>query len=217
MAKPRKRRARPAPNYREEASLLAQGYWMVAGMDEVGRGPLAGPVLAGLAALPRKPRGRWVRMVRDSKQMTRSQREQVLPYLREAALALEVGASSAREVDELGIVPATRLAMSRALERLALLPQYLLLDAFPLPGVSIPQKPIIGGDARCLSIAAASIVAKVTRDRIMEEQDEIYPGYGFAKHKGYATPEHLRNLRRLGPCAIHRYSFAPIRHGGLFR
>ena len=217
MAKPRKRRARSAPNYREEASLLGQGYWMVAGMDEVGRGPLAGPVVAGLAALPRKPRGWWVRMVRDSKQMTPSQREQVLPYLREAALALEVGASSAREVDEFGIVPATRLAMSRALDRLALLPQYLLLDAFPLPGVSIPQKPIIGGDARCLSIAAASIVAKVARDRIMEEQDEMYPGYGFAQHKGYATPEHLRNLRRLGPCAIHRYSFAPIRHGGLSR
>ncbi len=101
--------------------------------------------------------------------------------------------------------------MKRAVDSLALLPQFLLLDAVSLPEVPIPQKPIIRGDALCLSIAAASIVAKVTRDRIMQDEDAEYPGYGFARHKGYCTPEHLRNLKLLGPCPIHRYSFAPVR------
>jgi len=114
-------------------------------------------------------------------------------------------------------VPATRLAMRRALDSLALLPQFLLLDALSLHEVVIPQRPIIHGDALCLSIAAASIVAKVTRDRIMEQEDAAHPGYGFARHKGYGTAEHLFNLRRLGPCPIHRFSFAPVRAlaGGL--
>ena len=200
-----------APSYEEEATLLAQGYSMVAGLDEVGRGPLAGPVVAGVAVLPPNLSGNWVGMVRDSKQMTPAQREHVLPYLRESALALEVGISSSQEIDDLGIVGATRLAMKRALDGLALTPQFLLLDAFPLPGVAIPQKPIVHGDALCLSIAAASVVAKVTRDRIMEEQDALFPSYGFARHKGYATREHLRNLRDHGPCPIHRRSFAPVR------
>lgn len=203
-----------APSYEEEATLLAQGYSMVAGLDEVGRGPLAGPVVAGVAVLPPNLSGSWVGMVRDSKQMTPAQREHVLPYLRESALALEVGISSSQEIDDLGIVGATRLAMKRALDGLALTPQFLLLDAFPLPGVAIPQKPIVHGDALCLSIAAASVVAKVTRDRIMEEQDALFPSYGFARHKGYATREHLRNLRDHGPCPIHRRSFAPVRDWG---
>ena len=203
-----------APSYEEEATLLAQGYSMVAGLDEVGRGPLAGPVVAGVAVLPPNLSGNWVGMVRDSKQMTPAQREHVLPYLRESALALEVGISSSQEIDDLGIVGATRLAMKRALDGLALTPQFLLLDAFPLPGVAIPQKPIVHGDALCLSIAAASVVAKVTRDRIMEEQDALFPSYGFARHKGYATREHLRNLRDHGPCPIHRRSFAPVRDWG---
>lgn len=203
-----------APSYEEEATLLAQGYSMVAGLDEVGRGPLAGPVVAGVAVLPPNLSGSWVGMVRDSKQMTPAQREHVLPYLRESALALEVGISSSQEIDDLGIVGATRLAMKRALDGLALTPQFLLLDAFPLPGVAIPQKPIVHGDALCRSIAAASVVAKVTRDRIMEEQDALFPSYGFARHKGYATREHLRNLRDHGPCPIHRRSFAPVRDWG---
>lgn len=203
-----------APSYEEEASLLAQGYSMVAGLDEVGRGPLAGPVVAGVAVLPPNLSGPWVGMVRDSKQMTPTQREYVLPHLQESALALEVGMSSPQEIDDLGIVGATRLAMRRALDGLALTPQFLLLDAFPLPGVQIPQKPIVHGDALCLSIAAASVVAKVVRDRIMEEQDALFPSYGFARHKGYATREHLRNLRDHGPCPIHRRSFAPVREWG---
>ena len=212
MPKRRRSAAKPRPTYREEASLLAQGCYVVAGLDEVGRGPLAGPVMAGVAVLPHNPRGRWVRLIRDSKQLTSNQREQALQHLREVALGLEVGSSSAQEIDDLGIVAATRLAMKRALECILLRPDFLLLDAFPLPEVPLPQKAITRGDALCLSIAAASIVAKVTRDRAMEAEDTCHPGYGFASHKGYATREHLRSLERLGPSPIHRRSFAPIRN-----
>jgi len=114
-------------------------------------------------------------------------------------------------VDEIGIVPATRLAIERALNSIPLLPQYLLLDALDLPAVKIPQKSIIDGDAKCVSIAAASIVAKVERDRLMAEADEQYPGYAFASNKGYGTAQHLRELRERGPCEIHRFTFAPVR------
>lgn len=206
------KRSEQRPTYKEEASLFEQGYSLIAGLDEVGRGPLAGPVAAGVAVLPSNLKGQWVGLIRDSKQMTPTQRERVLPFIQDAALALGVGMSTSQEIDDLGIVEATRLAMTRALDSLSLLPQFLLLDAFPLPGVSIPQKAIIHGDALCLSIAAASIVAKVTRDRLMVEQDVMFPGYGFARHKGYGTKEHIRSLMRLGPCAIHRRSFAPVKH-----
>ena len=208
---------KPLPTYHEESTLRDKGYSLVAGMDEAGRGPLAGPVVAGVVILPPNPSGHWVRLLRDSKQMTRAQREYVLPYLEEIALGIGTGVSSPEEIDQKGIVPATRLAMRRALDSLALIPQYLLLDAFPLPGVKIPQKPIVHGDAVCFSIAAASVVAKVTRDRIMEEQDVSYPSYGFASHKGYGTPEHFAKLREQGPCPIHRYSFAPLRQWGAAR
>ena len=217
FAAPTNRNPEKWPTYQEEAFLLGQGYWLVAGMDEAGRGPLAGPVVAGVVILPPRPTGPWVETVRDSKQMTPGQRDRLLPHLRENALGIQTGASTPQEIDELGIVEATRLAMRRALDSLALLPQYLLLDAFPLPGVDIPQTPIVHGDTRCLSIAAASVVAKVTRDRIMEQQDVEYPGYGFARHKGYGTAEHVRSIQRLGPCPIHRYSFAPIRGSGATR
>ena len=183
----------------------------MAGLDEAGRGPLAGPVVAGVVILPPNPRGRWVGQVRDSKQMTPAQRIRLLPQLHDVALGMQTGISSAEEIDQMGIVPATRLAMRRALHSLAVMPQYLLLDALSLPGVNISQTPIIHGDSLCLSIAAASVLAKVTRDRIMEEQDTLHPAYGFARHKGYGTPEHLQKLRALGPCPIHRYSFAPLR------
>ena len=206
------KRSRPqAPTYDEERLLFDQGYSLVAGMDEVGRGPLAGPVVVGLAILPTKPQGSWVGLIRDSKQLTPLQREDAFAALHRQASTLEVGVCSPGEVDELGIVGATRLAMHRALSSAALLPQYLLLDAFPLPNVDIPQKAIIKGDVKCLSIAAASIVAKVTRDRLMRLEEEAHPGYGFARHKGYGTREHIRNLQLLGPCPIHRRSFAPVR------
>lgn len=205
-----RRKSRARPTLKEERALRAEGFSLVAGLDEVGRGPLAGPVMAGVAILPDRLKGRWVKLVRDSKQMTAAQRDYVLPYLQEVALALEVGASSPDEIDTLGIVAATRLAMQRALNSVTLLPQFLLLDAITLPQVSIPQKAIIRGDSLCISISAASIVAKVTRDNVMKSEDEIYPGYGFAQHKGYGTPAHMRSLELLGPCPIHRHSFAPI-------
>lgn len=204
--------AATVPTYDEEAYLLRRGFYLVAGVDEAGRGPLAGPVVAGVVILPPDPDGEWVPLVRDSKQMTRLRREEVFDCLNEEALGVAAGVSSHGEIDEHGIVPATRLAVRRAISSLALQPQFLLLDAFPIPGVDIPQKPIVHGDALCLSIAAASIVAKVTRDRLMEEQDALYPEYGFARHKGYATREHLRLLDERGPCPIHRHSFSPIRH-----
>ena len=207
----------PWPTYDLEAALLGKGYSLVAGMDEVGRGPLAGPVVAGVVILPPNPTKPWLKLVRDSKQMTPTQRERVAPYLEAEALAVQTGAASAAEIDDLGIVAATRLAMERALNSLALMPQYLLLDAFPLPGVDIPQSAMVRGDVHCLSIAAASVVAKVTRDRLMVEQDARYPGYGFARNKGYATREHVLGLETLGPCPIHRYSFSPLRDSGATR
>lgn len=149
--------------------------------------------------------------------MTAAQRDRSYAAILENALASATGQASALEIDEIGIVPATALAMRRALDGLALMPQFLLIDAFPLPDVDIPQKAIVKGDALCLSIAAASIVAKVTRDRIMAEFDRDYPEYGFAGHKGYGSAEHIRKIESLGPCPVHRYSFAPIKHSGQSR
>lgn len=211
MAQKRRRVRKRRPTHREEAALLQGGYSLVAGLDEVGRGPLAGPVVAGAVMLPAEPRGRWVQQIRDSKQLTAIQRQKALAVLGVRALSMATGMASHREIDRLGIVQATRLAMERAIHALPLQPQFLLLDAFPLPDVSIPQKAIVHGDALCLSIAAASIVAKVERDRMMVEQDALYPGYGFASHKGYASSYHLEALQTRGPSPIHRRSFAPLR------
>ena len=200
--------------YTEEETLLDLGYSYLAGIDEVGRGPLAGPVVAGVVILPPRPQGVWLDGITDSKAMTASQRERSYEAILSNAWAWATGEASAEEIDEIGIVPATALAMRRALDSLALMPQFLLIDAFPLPDVEIPQKAIVKGDALCLSIAAASIVAKVTRDRIMAEIDQQYPDYGFASHKGYGSAQHIRRIEALGPCPIHRYSFAPLRHSG---
>ena len=200
--------------YDEEEALLNRGFSYVAGIDEVGRGPLAGPVVAGVVILPPRPQGTWLDGIKDSKAITAAQRDRSYDAITENAWASATGQASALEIDEIGIVPATALAMRRALDGLALMPQFLLIDAFPLPDVDIPQKAIIKGDALCLSIAAASIVAKVTRDRIMKEIDKDYPEYGFAGHKGYGSAEHIRRIETLGPCPVHRYSFAPIRHSG---
>ena len=212
----RRKRPGPVPNFKEEAALLAAGCSPVAGLDEVGRGPIAGPVVAGAVILPLPPRRPWMRGIRDSKELTSLQREELGPIIERNALGAQVGLSSAEEIDKVGIVRATRKAMERALDSLSPEPQHLLLDAFPLPGVPLPQTPIIKGDAHCLSIAAASIVAKVARDRMMDEADERYPGYGFSTNKGYATPEHLRAIEELGPCPIHRLTFSPFIQPRLF-
>ena len=215
MGARRKKGRRTRPTYSEERRLLREGFAPVAGLDEVGRGCLAGPVVAGAAILPRNPRGGWVSETRDSKQMTARQRERVLVELQARAPALATGAATAAEIDRIGIVPATRLAMHRAVEALTVAPAFLLIDAIELPDLPLPQKPIVRGDATCLSIAAASIVAKVTRDRMMTSEDTAYPPYGFATNKGYGTRHHLRALEERGPCPIHRRSFAPVRQPAL--
>ena len=210
MKPPQSRGKHPIPHHKEEAALLAAGYSLIAGLDEVGRGPIAGPVVAGAVILGAPSRRPWMRGIRDSKALTRLRREALAPVIEREALGARVGVSSVEEIDRLGIVKATRTAMVRALDSLIPAPEHLLLDAFPLPDVDLPQTAIVKGDATCLSIAAASIVAKVARDRMMDEAGERYPGYGFSTNKGYATPDHLRAIEELGPCPIHRLTFSPF-------
>jgi ribonuclease HII len=199
------------PTFTEEERLVAQGYRLIAGVDEVGRGPLAGPVVAAAVILPLEERPSWLSRVRDSKQLTPSQRKSIFERIMESEIAFGVGVVSHEVIDERGIAPATRLAMRHAIEQLSTRPDYLLIDYMRLPGIRIPQKGVVDGDSICVSIAAASIVAKVTRDRLMVELDSQFPGYGLAQHKGYGTPEHLEALQRLGPCPLHRKTFMPVR------
>ncbi len=199
------------PTFDEEERLIAQGYRLIAGIDEVGRGPLAGPVVAAAVILPLEERPSWLSLVRDSKQLAPSQRESIFDRMMESGIAFGVGVVSHEVIDERGIAPATRLAMRHAIEKLSTRPDYLLIDYMRLPGVRIPQKGVVEGDSICVSIAAASIVAKVARDRMMVELDGQYPGYGLAQHKGYGTPEHMEALQKLGPCPIHRKTFEPVR------
>lgn len=200
-----------APTYDEESALLKDGYAVIAGVDEAGRGNLAGPVVAGAVVLPLHPKGDWTAGMRDSKRLTPRQRQAALQTMREESIAMGYGIASNAEIDAIGIVEATRTAMARAIDALPVRPDFLLLDAILLPDLATDQRSIIKGDAKCLSIAAASIVAKETRDSIMREYDDEYPAYGFAQHKGYATRQHLDALENFGPCEIHRYSFAPVR------
>ncbi len=190
-----------------EAEARRCGFRLVAGADEAGRGPLAGPVVAAAVILPRRCR---LPGLNDSKQVPEHERERLYGEIADCALALGVGQASAEEIDRLNILEATRLAMGRAILALTPRPDFLLTDALSLPGLSVPQRPIIKGDGLSLSIAAASIVAKVTRDRLMLEYHRQFPHYNFQIHKGYPTPEHLRLLAEHGPCAIHRRSFRPV-------
>ena len=199
------------PSFAEEELLAAQGYRLIAGVDEVGRGALAGPVMAAAVILPAGMNFPWMEQVRDSKQLSPGTREVLCQYIKEAAISVGTGISSHEEIDALGIAKATRLAMKMAVEQLSPVPQYLLIDYIKLPEVPLLQKGMVNGDGMCFSIACASIVAKVTRDRLMAELDGVYSGYGFAQHKGYGTGQHLACLRRLGLCPIHRKSFRPLR------
>ncbi len=183
------------------------GYRLVAGLDEAGRGPLAGPVVAAAVILPRRCQ---LAGLNDSKQLTETERERLYDEIRQRAMGIGVGLSTEREIDAMNILEATRLAMSRAVQALPSVPDYLLLDAIELHAVPIPQRAIIKGDTLSVSIAAASIVAKVTRDRLMDDYHRQYPQYNFQAHKGYGTAEHLRLLAAHGPCAIHRRSFRPV-------
>lgn len=222
--KARPRSKRPTrPGFQEELRLHAEGLTLVAGVDEVGRGPLAGPVMAGAVILPadwiKRRRRRPTRkknadprdLLNDSKKLTAAQREAVYEVITETALAWGIGTCSAADIDEAGIVAATRRAMCEAVRGLAPQPDALLVDAVELTEPGLAVKSIIRGDALCGSIAAASIVAKVARDRLMAEMHERHPGYGFDRNKGYATAEHLRSLRERGPCEIHRRRFEPLR------
>ena len=199
------------PDWSAERLLWKQGYLRVAGVDEVGRGPLAGPVMAAAVVFPPSFRTRLLPGLRDSKQLTAKARERLAPQVRRFAAGVGVGSASPSEIDALGIVGATVAAMSRAIRELPQSADHLLVDALRLECDGLPCRPIIHGDALCSSIAAASIVAKVARDSLMVELDALHPGYGFARHKGYPTAEHLAALERLGPTPLHRRSFAPVR------
>lgn len=199
------------PSFAEEELLRDRGYRFIAGVDEVGRGALMGPVVAAAVILPDNIRTRWRDGVRDSKQLSPAKREFLYEHINEIAISVGIGVSSSDCVDACGIVQATRLAMKSAINQLMPAPQFLLIDYIHLPSVLLPQKGITDGDSLCFSIACASIIAKVTRDRMAVEMDRDYPGYGFAGHKGYGTKEHLACLRQKGPCPVHRRSFRPVR------
>ncbi len=176
----------------------------ICGIDEAGRGPLAGPVIAGAVILPKDCR---ILYINDSKKLSPKRRDALFDEINEKAISVATGLVSPMRIDEDNILQATYLAMKMAVINLKQRPDLLLIDAVTLPETPTPQVPIIKGDAKSISIAAASIIAKVTRDRIMEQYDEIYPEYGFAKHKGYGTAEHIAAIRKYGPCPIHRMTF----------
>ena len=190
----------------EEIIDSRKGRW-IAGTDEVGRGPLAGEVVAAAVILdPATP----IPGLNDSKKLSDRQRQQLVILIKERALALAIGRSSVIEIDSLNILQASLLAMRRAVEALPLRPQLVYVDGNHLPDWRYQSKAIVRGDAKIPAIAAASVLAKVTRDREMEALDNLYPGYGLAKHKGYPTKQHLEALAKLGPSPIHRKSFAPV-------
>lgn len=197
------------PDLSFEHGLWQAGIRIIAGIDEAGRGALAGPVAAAAVILPPDviELSSLLSGVRDSKQMSAEQRLECAVRIRLHALACAVGMSSAEEIDRLGIVPATRLAVQRALDGLSFIPEHLLLDYLVLPENSTPHTALIKGDCRSLSVAAASVLAKTSRDAIMVEIDACYPGYGLAQHKGYGTAAHRQAISRLGLSAIHRSTF----------
>lgn len=203
---------RVQPDLERELELVSTGHRIIAGIDEAGRGALAGPVVAAAVVLPldRFDLARALSEVRDSKQLSPAIRQRCSQEVREVALAVGIGEASASEVDDLGLLPATRAAMQRAVEALDPKPSCLLIDHIRVPDLEIPQEAITRGDQSVLSIAAASVVAKVWRDRLMAEIGERYAGYGFERHKGYGTELHRQALERLGPCAEHRRSYAPV-------
>jgi ribonuclease HII len=200
------------PDLLEEYALRAAGYARVAGVDEVGRGAWAGPVCAAAVVLPlhRPDLAERLAGVRDSKQMSPAQREQYVLAIQQVAEAIGVGWAWPEEVDALGIVPATRQAMARAIANLQGQADALVVDAMQLPEIALPQRVLVKADVRCLSVAAASVVAKVARDWLMVALEQVFPGYGFARHKGYGTAEHRAALLRLGPSALHRRSWRPL-------
>jgi ribonuclease HII len=196
---------------RYERAARSDGASLIAGVDEVGRGALFGPVVAAAVILPPETR---IRGLRDSKQLLAEDRERLAVIVRKKAIAIAIEEVCAETIDRVNIYQATRIAMTSAVSRLSPAADHLLIDAMRLD-LACAQTSIIYGDSLSISIAAASVVAKVYRDGLMRELDREYPGYGFASHKGYSTPEHLDALRRLGPCALHRLSFRPVAQSSL--
>jgi ribonuclease HII len=196
------------PTFKEERALLTQGFAIVAGVDEAGCGCWAGPVYAAAVILPFDS---GIGLIRDSKTLSLDQRLRVARDIKAEAMAWAVGTASVEEIDQLNIRVAGALAMRRAIEGLATVPQFVLTDAFRIPNLPMPQKAVIRGDLTIKSVAAASVIAKVERDLEMDRLDGLYQGYGFSRHKGYGTKEHQAALHALGVSAIHRKSYAPIK------
>ncbi|MCS7286217.1 MAG: ribonuclease HII [Anaerolineae bacterium] len=196
-----------------EKKLLGKGYCYIAGVDEAGRGAWAGPVVAGAVILPldNPEICSALAEVCDSKKLRPEKREELFELISSLAVSWGAGFVPPERINRVGIARATREAMALAISQLNPPPQFLLIDYFRLPEISIPQEAVTSGDALCLSIAAASIIAKVLRDQWMAVMEELFPGYGFSEHKGYGTPQHWEALKRLGPCPIHRLSFAPLK------
>ena len=183
-----------------------EAFSYICGIDEAGRGPLAGPVVAGAVVLPK---GCRILYVNDSKKLSEKKRDELFDVIKEEALSYGIGIVSPERIDEINILQATYEAMREAVNKLSVKPDILLNDAVTIPGIDVKQIPIIKGDAKSLSIASASILAKVTRDRLMTEYDSLYPEYGFARHKGYGTKVHIEAIKEYGPCPIHRRTARP--------
>lgn len=201
-------------NLETEKKYFELGYRLIGGLDEAGRGPLAGPVVAACVVID--PDFRLdhsdLELIADSKTLSAKKREHLFGLIKEKALAVEIGVVDNLGIDKINILQASFLAMRRALNRLNIQPDFLLLDGrFKIPKVSIPQSAVIKGDSLIWTVAAASIIAKVSRDWLMQEMDKKYPHYGFLKHKGYGTKEHLARIAEFGPCPIHRFSFSPLK------
>ncbi len=193
--------------YKYEEELYDDGYHLICGVDEAGRGPLAGPVVVAACILPPFLR---IKGINDSKQLTAKKREELYKIIIKEAIAYKVVFVPVEDVDNLNIYQATKKGMLEAIRGLSQTPDHVLIDAMPLGELELPHQSIVHGDARCASIAAASILAKVTRDQYMEKMDVKYPNYGFKKHKGYGTKAHLEALEKYGPCEIHRRTYSPV-------
>ena len=202
------------PNLDIEQDVRSVQYKYIAGVDEVGRGPLAGPVVSAAVVLPHDLVGDedWLSVINDSKKLSESRRQMAYEIISREAVSVAVGITNASTIDSVGILPATISSMFTALRGLEVSPDFVLFDFIPLKDCEYPYRTVVKGDTKSYSISAASIIAKVTRDELMKEADEQYPGYGFSGHKGYGTAKHLDAIKRLGPCEIHRRSFAPIKN-----
>lgn len=199
------------PNLNEEKKLWKKGYKKIAGIDEAGRGPLAGPVVAAAVVFKKKSKISLFG-VKDSKKLNAEKREEIYSVLKkDKNINWSVAKVSDKIIDKINILEATKLAMKKAIEKLEIKPDYLILDGKTKVNTSVPQKTIVNGDNKVFSCAAASIIAKVTRDRLMVKLHKKYPEYGFEKHKGYGTKLHKKKLKKYGPCKIHRKSFSPIK------